>query len=63
MNSLHAALTAHFNREVAVWLNHHDLKVLTGRLTEISADHFTIKTGADQTYLIPYGTVAAIRPQ
>lgn len=62
MPSLEAALKPYVNREVAAWLNHHDLKVLTGRLAEVAADHIVIRTGADQTYLIPYGGIVAVRP-
>lgn len=62
MPSLEAALKPYVNREVAAWLDHHDLKVLTGRLVEIAADHIVITTGASQTYLIPYGGIVAVRP-
>ena len=62
MASLEAALKPYLNREVAAWLNHHDLKVLTGRLVEIASDHIVIMTGASQTYLIPYGGIVAVRP-
>ena len=61
MKSLENALTGHLNREVAAWLNHHDLKVLTGRLTEVRAEHIVIKSG-DHTYPIPYHAIAAVRP-
>jgi hypothetical protein len=62
MPSLEAALKPYVNREVAAWLNHHDLKVLTGRLVEIAGDHIVLATGANQTYLIPYGGIVAVRP-
>ncbi len=62
MPSLEAALKPYLSREVAAWLNHPDLKVLTGRLVEIAADHIVITTGASQTYLIPYGGIVALRP-
>ena len=61
MKSLESALTALLNKEVAAWLNHHDLKVLTGRLIEIGTDHIVLKTG-DQTYFIPYNAIVAVRP-
>jgi len=62
MNSLEAALKPLINREVAVWLNHPDLKVLTGRLIEVQTEHILLRTGADQSYFIPYHAVAAFRP-
>ena len=62
MNSLETALKPHLNREVAAWLDHHDLKVLTGRLTEVNSDHIVLRTGADQTYFIPWGGPVAVRP-
>jgi hypothetical protein len=62
MKSLEAALKPLVNREVAAWLNHHDLKVLTGRLTEVNTEHVVIRTGADQTYFIPYTGIVAVRP-
>jgi len=62
MNSLEGALQPLLNRELAVWLNHHDLKVLTGRLLEVHADHVLVRTGADQAYFIPYHAVVAFRP-
>jgi hypothetical protein len=61
MTSLEGALTAFLNREVAAWLNHHDLKVLTSRLTEVRTEHIVIKAG-DHTYLIPNHAIVAIRP-
>ena len=62
MASLEGALKPFVNREVAAWLNHHDLKVLTGRLVEVAGEHLVMKTGADQTSLIPYGGIIAVRP-
>ena len=62
MPLLETALKPYVNREVAAWLNHHDLKVLTGRLVAIAPDHIVITTGASQTYLIPYGGIVAVRP-
>jgi ribosome maturation factor RimP len=61
MKSLESALTPYLNREVAAWLNHHDLKVLTGRLLEVRTEHIVLKSG-DHTYLIPYNAIAAVRP-
>lgn len=62
MNSLETALKPHVNREVAAWLNHPDLKVLTGRLVEVNTEHVVIRTGADQTYFIPWSGLVAVRP-
>jgi ribosome maturation factor RimP len=61
MKSLESALTTLVNREVAAWLNHHDLKVITGRLIEVSTEHIVIKAG-DNTYFIPYNAIVAVRP-
>jgi hypothetical protein len=61
VKSLEEALRPLINREATAWLNHHDLKVLTGRLVEIGSDHIVLKAG-EHTYLIPYGAIAAIRP-
>ena len=63
MNSLEAALKPLVNREVAAWLNHHDLKVLAGRLMEVHPEHIVVRTGTDQSYYIPYSAVVAVRPQ
>ena len=63
MSSLEAALTPLVNREVAAWLNHPDLKVLTGRLTAVHPEHIVVRTGADQHYFIPYSAIVAVRPQ
>jgi ribosome maturation factor RimP len=63
MNSLEAALKQLVNREVAAWLNHHDLKVLTGRLMEVHPEHIVVRSGADQNYYIPYTGIVAVRPQ
>ena len=52
-----------FRREVAAWLNHPDLKVLTGRLMEVHPEHIVVRTGADQSYFIPYDAIVAVRPQ
>lgn len=62
MNSLEAALKPFLNRDMAVWLNHHDLKVLNGRLLEVHSDHILLRSGADQSYFIPYHSVTAFRP-
>jgi len=61
MTSLESALKALVNRDVAAWLNHHDLKVLTGRLVAVDADHIVMKSG-DHTYFIPYNAIVAVRP-
>ncbi len=63
MNSLETALKQLVNREVAAWLDHHDLKVLTGRLMEVHPEHIVVRSGADQNYYIPYAAIVAVRPQ
>jgi len=60
MQSLQTALTQLLNRDVVVWLNHHDLKVLNGRLIEIRTEHITMKSG-EHTFLIPYTAIVAAR--
>jgi len=62
MASLQDALRGLVGREIAAWLNHHDLKVLTGRLTEVNAEHIVLQTGSNQTYFVPYGGIVAVRP-
>lgn len=61
MTSLEDSLRGLVGREVAAWLNHHDLKVLTGRLTEVAGEHIVIKVG-EQSYFISTGAIVAVRP-
>ncbi|HVB15818.1 MAG TPA: hypothetical protein VNF04_04740 [Stellaceae bacterium] len=61
MPSLEGALKPLVNRDVAAWLAHPDLKVLNGRLIEVQAEHLVLKSG-DNTYLIPYHALVAVRP-
>ena len=61
MTSLATALRPLVNRDVAVWLNHHDLKVLAARLVEVQDEHIVLKSG-DQTYFVPYTAITAVRP-
>jgi ribosome maturation factor RimP len=60
MKSLETALTQLINRDVVVWLNHHDLKVLNGRLVEIRPEHIALKSG-EHTFFIPYSAIVAAR--
>jgi ribosome maturation factor RimP len=61
MDSMERELVAHRGQEVAAWLRHADLKVLTGRLTKIESEHVVLVSG-EHTYYIPYDAIAAIRP-
>ena len=60
MESLKAALTHLVNRDVVTWLNHHDLKVLNGRLVEAKDQHIVMRSG-EHTFLIPYTAIVAAR--
>lgn len=61
MQSMERELAAHRGQEVAAWMRHPDLKVLTGRLTKVESDHIVLVTG-ENTYYIPYNALAAVRP-
>lgn len=61
MTSLVAALKNLINREVAVWLNHIEFKVLAGRLVDVQAEHVELRV-ADNVYYIPYHAIVAVRP-
>ena len=60
MQSLQLALSQLLNRDAVVWLNHHDLKVLNGRLIDGKAEHSVMKSG-EHTFLIPYTAIVAAR--
>ena len=60
MESLKAALTQLINRDVVTWLNHHDLKVLNGRLVEVKPEHIVVRSG-EHMFLIPYTAIVAAR--
>ncbi len=60
MASLTDALKEHVNGNMVFWLNHHDLKVLNGQLTDVRDDHVVMRSG-DQTYYIPYSGIVAVR--
>ena len=60
MKSLETALTQLINRDVVTWLNHHDLKVLNGRLIEVRPEHIVVKSG-EHTFFIPYTAIVAAR--
>jgi len=60
MQSLQAALMQLINRDVVIWLNHHDLKVLNGRLLEARTEHIVMKSG-EHTFFIPYTAIVAAR--
>ena len=61
MASLEAALKALVNREVAAWLSHPDLKVLTGQLLEVHPEHLVLRSG-ENIYLIAVNALVAVRP-
>src|SRR5438105_3720110 len=61
MTSLVTALKNLVNREVAVWLNHPEFKVIAGRLVDVQAEHVELRVG-DSTYYIPCGALVAVRP-
>ena len=60
MESLRAALNQLINRDVVTWLNHHDLKVLNGRLVDVKEEHIVVRSG-EHTFLIPYTAIVAAR--
>ncbi len=61
MTSLATALKNIVNREVAVWLNHPEFKVIAGRLTDVQAEHLELRV-ADSVYYIPRSAIVAVRP-
>jgi hypothetical protein len=61
MTSLTTALKSLVNREVAIWLDHIEFKVLAGRLADVQAEHIELRVG-DSVYYIPYHAVVAVRP-
>ena len=61
MTSLAVALKNITNREVAVWLNHPEFKVIAGRLVDVQPEHIELRVG-DSTYYIPCDAIVAVRP-
>jgi len=61
MTSLVTALKNITNREIAIWLDHVDFKVLSGRLADVQAEHIEVRV-ADSVYYIPYHAIVAVRP-
>jgi Protein of unknown function (DUF2642) len=61
MTSLATALKNIVNREVAVWLNHPEFKVIAGRLVDVQAEHIELRV-ADNVYYIPCSAIVAVRP-
>ena len=61
MQSMERELAAHRGQEIAAWMSHADMKVLTGRLTKVESEHIVIVAG-EHTYYIPYRAITAIRP-
>jgi ribosome maturation factor RimP len=60
MQSLQTALTQLINRDVVTWLNHHDLKVINGRLIAVQTEHIVLKSG-EHTFFIPFNAIVAAR--
>ena len=61
MTSLATALKNLTNREVAIWLNHPEFKVIAGRLVDVQAEHLELRV-ADSVYYIPCSGIVAVRP-
>ena len=61
MTSLVTALKNMVNREIAIWLDHVDFKVLSGKLVDVQAEHIEVRV-ADNVYYIPYQAIVAVRP-
>jgi ribosome maturation factor RimP len=60
MASLQKDLSPIRGADVAVWLNHAELRSLGGRLMSVQNEHIVVRTG-DQDYYIPYTAIAAVR--
>ena len=61
MTSVATVLKNRVNREVAMWLNHREFKVIAGRLIDMPAEHVELRV-ADSTCYISRGAIVAVRP-
>ena len=61
MLSLSVALKGMRDREVTVWLNHSDMKMLGGIVDRTEAEHFELLSG-DVRFFVPYTAVVAVAP-
>ena len=50
------------HREIIVWVNHPDLKSLSGHVTRVYEDHFELTNDQKNVYYVPYISVIAVRP-
>ena len=61
MPSLANALKSLQNKEVTIWVNHPDLKMLGGVVTRAETDHFEVMSG-EVRFLISYSALVAVSP-
>jgi len=61
MPSLATALKNLQNKEVTIWVNHPDLKMMGGVVSRAETDHFELLSG-DVRFLISYSAVVAVSP-
>jgi hypothetical protein len=61
VQSFEIALRSLMHRQIVVWLNHPDLKSLSGLITRVYEEHFELSND-QSTYYIPYVSVVAVRP-
>jgi len=61
VQSFETAMRSLMHRQVMVWLNHPDLKTLSGQITRVYEEHFEVSNDRN-TYYIPYMSVIAVRP-
>ncbi len=59
MTSLQNVLGSLQGSEVMAFLNHPDLRTLSGRLIAVQSEHIVIRAGQD--YHVPYISIVAIR--
>ncbi len=61
MPSLATALKNLQNKEVTIWVNHPDLKMMGGVVSRAETDHFELLSG-DVRFFISYSALVAVSP-